>query len=151
MEVDKKLYNEIKEYCVLNGLKPKEYINDLLRKAFTEDKYGTKPFMANKVKVTAIALKSNEVSINGRVYTEEALKEAVEKFKENEISPRGEENGEKNSEKTEENAIPATNQDTMARMRHESDVENENLDTNLDKVSKSNTKTVKVRQIKPIK
>lgn len=44
MEIDKELYKEIKEYCDLNGIKPKEYANNLLRKAFMEDKYGKTPF-----------------------------------------------------------------------------------------------------------
>ena len=43
MEIDKELYNEIKEYCVLNGLKPKDYIHSLLKKAFMRDKYGDRP------------------------------------------------------------------------------------------------------------
>ena len=43
MEIDKKLYAQIKEYCDINGLKPKEYINDILSKAFMRDKYGDKP------------------------------------------------------------------------------------------------------------
>ena len=40
MEVDKQLYAEIKEYCELNGLKPRDFTNNLLRKAFMEEKYG---------------------------------------------------------------------------------------------------------------
>lgn len=44
MEIDKKLYESIKEYCKLNGIKPGEYINSLLKKAFMEDKYGVSPF-----------------------------------------------------------------------------------------------------------
>lgn len=43
MEIDKELYKEIKEYCLLNGLKPKDYIHDLLKKAFMRDKYGERP------------------------------------------------------------------------------------------------------------
>ena len=45
MEVDKKLYQEIKQYCELNGLKPGEYVNSTLKKAFMEDKYGSAPFL----------------------------------------------------------------------------------------------------------
>lgn len=45
MEVDKKLYQEIKQYCELNGLKPSEYVNSTLKKAFMEDKYGSAPFL----------------------------------------------------------------------------------------------------------
>lgn len=39
-----KLYNEIKEYCDLNGLKPSVLCNDLLKKGLTELKYGDIPF-----------------------------------------------------------------------------------------------------------
>lgn len=45
MEIDKNLYKDIKEYCDLNGLKPREYINGLLKKAFITDKYGDRPFV----------------------------------------------------------------------------------------------------------
>lgn len=47
MEIDKELYKQIKEYCELNGIKPKEYIHNLLSKAFMEDKYGKSPFNFN--------------------------------------------------------------------------------------------------------
>ena len=133
MEVDKKLYEEIKEYCLLNGLKPKEYINDLLRKAFMEDKYGAKPFMANKVKVTSVVVKSNEVHANGIVYSEEALKEAVEKFKE------------ENIEKPEEHDLQATNVAVWEENDTDTEENTENLDENLDNVSR----TVVKRTIKP--
>ena len=43
MEIDKELYKEIKDFCVLNNLKPKEYIHRLLKEAFMKDKYGEKP------------------------------------------------------------------------------------------------------------
>ena len=43
MEVDKQLYAEIKEYCELNGLKPRDFTNNLLKKAFMEEKYGKMP------------------------------------------------------------------------------------------------------------
>lgn len=48
MEIDKELYKEIKEYCKLNGLKPSEYVNSLLKKAFMEGKYGVSPFKRAK-------------------------------------------------------------------------------------------------------
>lgn len=43
MEIDKILYKEIKEYCDLNGLNTKDYIHNLLKKAFVADKYGERP------------------------------------------------------------------------------------------------------------
>lgn len=45
MEIDKELYKEIKEYCDLNGIKVREYVNSLLKKAFMKDKYGSAPFL----------------------------------------------------------------------------------------------------------
>lgn len=53
MEIDKKLERDITEYCKVNGLNKKEFVNQLLRKAFTVEKYGEKPFYAveNKEKV----------------------------------------------------------------------------------------------------
>ena len=44
IEIDKKLHKEIKEYCRLNNLVMKEYVNSLLKKAFTSDKFGDTPF-----------------------------------------------------------------------------------------------------------
>ena len=48
MEVDKKLYEDIKAYCELNGIKPRDYVNTLLKKAFMEDKYGKHPFQTQR-------------------------------------------------------------------------------------------------------
>lgn len=44
MELDKKLHNEIKEYCKLNNLKMIDFINYLVKKAFIIEKYGESPF-----------------------------------------------------------------------------------------------------------
>jgi hypothetical protein len=44
IELDKKLHKEIKEYCQLNGMVMKEYVNSLLKKAFIADKFGDTPF-----------------------------------------------------------------------------------------------------------
>lgn len=44
VEIDKKLYQEIKDYCKLNDLVIKDFVNKLLRKALTVEKYGDKPF-----------------------------------------------------------------------------------------------------------
>lgn len=42
--INNDLYNEIKQYCDLNGLKPSVLCNDLLKKALNELKYGDIPF-----------------------------------------------------------------------------------------------------------
>lgn len=53
MEIDKKLYSDIKDYCKANNLKIGEFINELLQKAFMIEKYGDKPpiFKENLKKV----------------------------------------------------------------------------------------------------
>ena len=48
MEIDKELMAEIKEYCVLNSLKPREFVHKLLKKAFMEEKYGKMPAVLQK-------------------------------------------------------------------------------------------------------
>ena len=61
MEIDKELYKEIKAYCDLNGLKPKDFVHKLLKKAFMEEKYGTAPFkVAKPIVVTDAIEKANE-------------------------------------------------------------------------------------------
>lgn len=52
IEIDKKLHKDIKEYCQLNGLIMKDFVNKLLKKAFMVEKYGDKPFSSNNVVVT---------------------------------------------------------------------------------------------------
>lgn len=49
IELDKKLHKDIKEYCQLNGLVMKDFVNKLLKKAFMVEKYGDKPFSSNNV------------------------------------------------------------------------------------------------------
>jgi hypothetical protein len=145
MEVDKKLYEEIKEYCTLNGLKPKEYINDLLKKAFMEDKYGNKPFMTNKIRVESVLVKADEPDRNGIVYTKEALEKAVEQYKEKVTI------GKDGDIFLGELTHLDKNLDKMSQL----DVENVDLDknssTNSNNVSQSGKKLVKKHTIKPIK
>jgi hypothetical protein len=44
IEIKDKLYKDIESYCALNKLDFKDYVNDLLKKAFMEEKYGDRPF-----------------------------------------------------------------------------------------------------------
>lgn len=44
LDIDKKLYNEIKEYCKINNLRIGIFINEILRKGFYIEKYGLSPF-----------------------------------------------------------------------------------------------------------
>lgn len=51
INIDDKLYEAIELYCKENNLVPREYINSLLEKEFTIDKYGNAPpfFKKNEV------------------------------------------------------------------------------------------------------
>ena len=49
IEIDKRLHQDIREYCKLNGLVMKDFVNKLLKKAFTIEKYGDKPFSEPKM------------------------------------------------------------------------------------------------------
>ena len=48
MQLDKELYNEIKEYCELNELKTRDFIHQMLKDAFLIEKYGKTPFSNKK-------------------------------------------------------------------------------------------------------
>ena len=43
VNVDDKLYEDIKRYCKLNGLKIGNFINGILEKSFLVEKYGSMP------------------------------------------------------------------------------------------------------------
>lgn len=62
VEIEQKLYNDIKQYCKLNGLVIKDFVNKLLKKAFTVEKYGEKPFSTNEV-VSAPYIPTLEVTL----------------------------------------------------------------------------------------
>ena len=79
MEIDKKLYGGIKEYCKLNGLKTAEYVNSLLKNAFMLDKYGVSPFSKERTVIEHDAFNeavNNEVKriLNDPKEFEEAAK-----------------------------------------------------------------------------
>jgi len=44
IDIENKLHNDIKEYCRMNGLVMKDFVNKLLKKSFTVEKYGETPF-----------------------------------------------------------------------------------------------------------
>lgn len=46
IEISDKLFNDIKKYCELNELKVNEYIEGLLKKVFTIEKYGDRPVIS---------------------------------------------------------------------------------------------------------
>ena len=64
IEIDKKLHKDIKEYCQLNGIVMKDFVNKLLKKAFMVEKYGDKPFSSNNV-VWMPYVPTLEVTIEG--------------------------------------------------------------------------------------
>ena len=85
MEIDKKLYGDIKEYCKLNGLKTAEYVNSLLKNAFMLDKYGVSPFSKERTVIEHDAFNeavSNEVKriLNDPKEFEEAAKKFNKDF-----------------------------------------------------------------------
>lgn len=85
MEIDKKLYGDIKEYCKLNGLKTAEYVNSLLKNAFMLDKYGVSPFSKEHTVIEHDAFNeavNNEVKriLNDPKEFEEAAKKFNKRF-----------------------------------------------------------------------
>ena len=76
MQLDKKLYDEINEYCKINGLKTRDFIHKKLQEAFLLEKYGDKPFFSFSFKSVPI----EDETIAERVYTTEALNNAIKDF-----------------------------------------------------------------------
>lgn len=62
MQLDKHVYDNINEYCKLNGLKTRDFIHKLLIDAFNKEKYGDSPFSFGK--------KIEDVSEEKKTYTE---------------------------------------------------------------------------------
>ena len=68
--IDAKLYNDLKEYCELNGLKTSEFIMSLVKQSFTYEKFGNIPF-------GTLPTPSIEVEKNVKKETEETIDEAT--------------------------------------------------------------------------
>ena len=82
MQIDNHLYQEIKDYCILNNLKTRDFIHNLLKEAFLKEKYGDTPFIFNNKKETSIEIKKEEKEIkNIEVLTEK--NEIIENITEN--------------------------------------------------------------------
>lgn len=76
VEIEKKLYSDIKEYCKINGLVIKDFINSLLKKSFTIEKYGETPFqMDNKIKAVLPTVHDTPEPIMNTFETKEKEKE----------------------------------------------------------------------------
>lgn len=80
MNIDKKLYSEIKDYCRLNNLKISDYINNLLRKAFIIEKYGEKPIIfLNKEKVIPLGQLDKEPNSDTEILKNDITVASTEK------------------------------------------------------------------------
>ena len=60
VDINDKLYRNIADYCSINNITIKQYVNDLLRKNFMIDKYGIAPCVQTK-KDNTVQLQINEV------------------------------------------------------------------------------------------
>lgn len=80
MELDKKLYTEINEFCKLNGLKTRDFIHKILKEAFLREKYGDSPFIKVQMTKTAEeeALKKISEIIESQVSVPAEIMEAVD-------------------------------------------------------------------------
>ena len=61
MQIDKKLYDEINEFCQINGLKTKDFIHKILKEAFLKEKYGETPFKKKETFITPIVINQEHV------------------------------------------------------------------------------------------
>lgn len=79
IELDKRLHKDIKEYCQLNGLVMKDFINKLLKKAFMVEKYGDKPFAEPKMSnLEEEAIEKIKDMVEGQVDLPIEIAEAME-------------------------------------------------------------------------
>lgn len=67
ISIDARLYDSIKDYCSLNGLKMKDYVQDLIAMSFNVDRYGESPFDRFNKKVTAQILETEKKEIEAPV------------------------------------------------------------------------------------
>ena len=84
MEIDKKLYSEIKQYCELNNLKITHFVNEILRKAFNIEKYGNTPFCGDGNNASSFITKNEDMCIKQK--ENDVIKIKNETKKENLIS-----------------------------------------------------------------
>lgn len=79
IELDKKLHKDIKEYCQLNGLVMKDFVNKLLKKAFMVEKYGERPFAEPKMSnLEKEAIEKIKDMVGGQVDLPIEIAEAME-------------------------------------------------------------------------
>ena len=99
MQIDKKLYDEINEYCKLNNLKTRDFIHKILKDGFFKEKYGESPFFFKKenknelkeiekdIQIVEVENNSNEITINYTPVTTETIINPAPKelLKQNEV------------------------------------------------------------------
>lgn len=79
IEIDKRLHQDIKEYCKLNGLVMKDFVNKLLKKAFMVEKYGETPFAEPKMSnLEKEAIEKIKDMVEGQVDLPIEIAEAME-------------------------------------------------------------------------
>lgn len=75
IDIGKKLSDDITAYCKINNLNKTDFINKLLKSAFTIEKYGEKPPFINKTVVKKIEPQS--INVENDVKTETVREEQV--------------------------------------------------------------------------
>lgn len=82
MEIDKKLYDEINEYCKLNGLKTRDFIHKILKEGFMKKKYGESPFIKVQMTKTAEAEACEKIKdlIENQVSVPPEIMEVVDEY-----------------------------------------------------------------------
>ena len=72
LKISENLLSDLREYCKLNNLKLSDYIEELIQKGFTDDKFGDAPFLKKKDNVSKF-LSSEDLAlmINSSVKKEE--------------------------------------------------------------------------------
>lgn len=90
VNIEDKLYNEIKEYCALNGLKIGQFINDMLRNKFMVEKYDDAPPFFKKKEATSekdVVIVQEIVPVEKSPKKEEAVEEEPVKENVEEVQP----------------------------------------------------------------
>ena len=60
--IENSLFNDIQEYCNVNSLDVKEFINSLLRRSFVIERYGERPCISRKNSIFAEDKKNDSLS-----------------------------------------------------------------------------------------
>lgn len=88
MEIDKRLYDEINEYCKLNGLKTRDFIHKILKEGFMKEKYGESPFIKVQMTKTAEAEACEKIKdlIENQVSVPPEIMEIVDEPKKEQVT-----------------------------------------------------------------